>query len=127
MNASPWARAKISFRIRKGDANPRGEKARLLSRRVRGLHDYVSGDVISVIGAVIDGNLGANFKSSLDFGRVVDQELEGDQILALLYVNGKGSISDGRDLTGNGPVLCGDLEEAAKRLGGSRVGRNRDT
>jgi hypothetical protein len=127
MNASPWARAKISFRIRKGDANPGGEKARLLSRRVRRLHDYASSDVISVIGSVIDGGLGANLKSSLDFGRVVDQELEGDQILALLYVNGKGSISDGRNFTGNGPVLCGYLEQVAKRLGGSRVGRNRDT
>jgi len=98
------------------------KKARLLSRRVRRLYDYVSSDVISVIGSVIDGGLGANFKSPLDFSCVVDQELEGDQILALLYFNGKGSISDGRDLTGNGPVLCGYLEQAAKRLGGSRVG-----
>ena len=69
--------------------------ARLLSRRVRRLHDYVSSNVISVVGSIINRGLGANFKSSLDFGCVVNQELDGDQVLALLDVDGKGSISDG--------------------------------
>jgi hypothetical protein len=72
-----------------------GKKMCPLSRRVRRLHDYVKSDVVSVIGAVIDGGHRANFQSPLDFSRVVDQELKGDQILTLLYVDGKGSVSDG--------------------------------
>ena len=59
------------------------------------LHDYMNSDVVPFISPVVDGGGGTNFQSSLDFGRVVDQELEGNQILALLDVDGKGSVSDG--------------------------------
>ena len=72
-----------------------GEKNLPLSRRVRRLHDYVKSDVVSVIGSVINGGHRANFQSPLDFGRVVDQELKGNQVLTFLYVDGKGSVSDG--------------------------------
>jgi len=71
------------------------KKARSLSRRVRRLHDNVGSNVVSVVGSIIDCSLRANFKSSLDLGRVIDEELEGDHVLALLYVDRKGSISDG--------------------------------
>lgn len=59
------------------------------------LDDYVKSDIIPLLSSVIDSGRGANFQSSLDFGRVVDQELKRDLVLALLYVDGKGSISDG--------------------------------
>ncbi len=59
------------------------------------LHDYVKSDVVSLISSVIDSGNRANFQSSLDFGRVVDQELKRDLVLALLYVDGKGSVPDG--------------------------------
>lgn len=59
------------------------------------LHDYMKSDIVAVVGSVIDGSGGANFQSSLNLGRVVDQELKRYQVLALLYVDGKGSISDG--------------------------------
>jgi hypothetical protein len=39
----------------------------------------MSSNVGSVVGSIIDRGVRANFKSSLDCGRVVDQELEGDQ------------------------------------------------
>jgi hypothetical protein len=65
------------------------KKARPLSRRVRRLHDYVCSDVVSVIGPVIDCGHGANFQTSLDFGRVVDQELQSDLVLALFHIDGK--------------------------------------
>ena len=55
----------------------------------------MSSYVGSVVGSIIDRGVRANFKSSIDCGRVVDQELEGDQALVLLYVNRKGSVSDG--------------------------------
>jgi hypothetical protein len=59
------------------------------------LHDYVKSDVVSLISSVIDSCNRANFQSSLDFGGVVDQELKRDLVLALLYVDGKGSVPDG--------------------------------
>ncbi len=59
------------------------------------LHDYVKSNIVPLIRPVIDSGRGANFQSSLDFGRVVDQELKRDLVLALLYVHRKGSISDG--------------------------------
>jgi hypothetical protein len=51
--------------------------------------------IVPVIGPVIDCGQGANFQSPLDFGRVVDQELKGDQVLTFLYVDGKGSVPYG--------------------------------
>src|SRR5712671_5100258 len=59
------------------------------------LHDYVKSDVVSLISSIIDSCNRANFQSSLDFGGVVDQELKRDLVLALLYVDGKGSVPDG--------------------------------
>ena len=59
------------------------------------LHDYVKSDIVPLISSVIDGGRGTNFQSSLDFGRIVDQELKRDLVLTLLYLDGKGSISDG--------------------------------
>src|SRR5216683_2695287 len=46
----------------------RVKKNRHLSRRVRRLYDYVSSNVDSIVGSIIDRGLGANFKSSLDLG-----------------------------------------------------------
>ena len=65
------------------------------------LHDDVKSDIVAFIGSIIDGGHGANFQSSLDFGGVVDQELYRNQILTLLYINGKGSISDAGNLAGD--------------------------
>src|ERR1700676_1345942 len=81
----------------------------LLSRCVRRLHDYVGGDVIFFVGPVIYGGDRTNFQTSLNLGRVVDQELESDQVLALFHVDGKGSVPNCRDFPGNGGVLGGFL------------------
>jgi hypothetical protein len=73
-----------------------GEKARRPSIATSSvLHDYMEGDIVPLVRSVIDSSHGANFQSSFYFGRVVDQELKSNQVLALPNVDRKRSISNG--------------------------------
>jgi len=73
-----------------------GEKKERPSIATRSLlYDYVKSNIVPLVSSVIDSGHRANFQSSLDFGRVVDQELKRYLVLALLYVDGKGSVPDG--------------------------------
>lgn len=55
----------------------------------------MKGDIVALVRSIVHGGHGPDFESSLDFGRVIDQELQSNNILTFPDVDREGSVSNG--------------------------------
>ena len=76
---------------------------------------YVAGDVVAVIGPIVDSRDQPDGKFAVELGFIVNQERQRHDFLILLHVNGERSVSDRRDSAGNRTLSMAPVQRSGSQ------------